>query len=482
MTQVLINNLNTLPVKNMNSVQKSTKTVGMDFGHIFEIKTNKNENNAEDFKLKDDVVQKGLDKDLYKSSKEDTQQLENNNKSDNELLDAKIDDKTVTEADSLKENIEDDSNINKFAGMIFKFDTDDFTTAENLLTDVVKEIIAEDDEIIDLTEITGEINDSEENIITNEESDDTEETIITEEEPTMYNELITLEDPTALLMFQSQIQHAALTETQDELTESVSGKTNLNSTSQNLNNVNAKNNAEVFKQLDAQFIKPADIVKNSQAEITRSKSESPKLSNVFNENIVKELNVEVVSSQSTETESSMSDLMQNQSPQEQTTRIMIQGDVKYESVAAEASKQVSQVKTTNIAPSKIIDQISKQLESMFNNSKLNMVLNPGSLGKLNLQLINTKAGIIAQFTVTTQETMDILSKGLNGLKEALLSQGVNIDNVSVRLENTESEYESDYTEQEGSGGGNKHQGAKKQKEDGKNFEEMMFNLENEDSV
>jgi flagellar hook-length control protein FliK len=72
---------------------------------------------------------------------------------------------------------------------------------------------------------------------------------------------------------------------------------------------------------------------------------------------------------------------------------------------------------------------------------------------------------------------------LSVLKENLLAQGVSVDNVSVRHENTESEYESDYTEQEeNSKGGYKHQEAKKQKENGKNFEEMMFNLENEENV
>ena len=215
--------------------------------------------------------------------------------------------------------------------------------------------------------------------------------------------------------------------------------------------------------------------------------------NLKNENIIKELNVEVISSQSAEAESSMGDFMQNQSPQEQTARIMIQGDIKYEAVASETEKNITQPKTsTNITPGRIIEQISKlehsasellsQLDGMVNNSKLNMVLNPGTLGKLNLQLVNSKEGIIAQFTATTQEAKDLLLKGLNGLKETLIANGVNVDNVSVKLENTESEQESDYTEQEGSRGGNKHQGAKKQKNEEKDFEEMMFNLENEGNV
>jgi flagellar hook-length control protein FliK len=169
----------------------------------------------------------------------------------------------------------------------------------------------------------------------------------------------------------------------------------------------------------------------------------------------------------------MSDLMQNQSPQEQTARIMIQGDIKYETIASETAKNTAQVKTADITPSKIIEQISKQLEGMYNTSKLNMVLNPGSLGKVNLQLMNSKDGLIAQFTVTTKEAHELLLKGIDGLKENLLAQGVNFDNVSVKLDEFESEYKFDWTEQEGSRGGNKQQNSKKQQEKDIEFDELF---------
>ena len=198
--------------------------------------------------------------------------------------------------------------------------------------------------------------------------------------------------------------------------------------------------------------------------------------------MVKELNVEVLSTQSAETETSAGDFMQNQSPQDHTARIMIQGDIKFDSIAQEIAKSTSQVKTADVTPSKIIEQISKQLDGMINNSKLNMVLNPGNLGKVNLQLVNTKAGLMAQFTVTTQDAKDLLMKGLDGLKESLLAQGISVDNVSVKLEETDSEYHFDWTEQDGSKGGNKQQFARKQKQDEKQFEQMMFELENEVNV
>ena len=73
-------------------------------------------------------------------------------------------------------------------------------------------------------------------------------------------------------------------------------------------------------------------------------------------------------------------------------------------------------------------------------------------------------------------------KGLDGLKDTLLAQGVNVDNVSVKVADTQkSEYEQDWTEQEGSRGGNKGQKNPDREEKEKGlFEQMMAQtLENE---
>jgi flagellar hook-length control protein FliK len=242
------------------------------------------------------------------------------------------------------------------------------------------------------------------------------------------------------------------------------------------------NSTAIFKQFESSNTKDISLVNITPKENIHVKQDVSKPSSVISENIVKELNVELLSSESAQSEGSMSDLMQNQSPQEQVTRVMIQGDIKYETVETKTAEATAQLKTAVSTPSKIVEQISKQLEGMINNSKLNMVLNPGTLGKVNLQLINTKEGLMAQFTVTTQDAKDLLLKGLDGLKESLLAQGVSVDSLSIKLEETDSENQFDWTEQEGSNGGNKQQQARKQKENEKDFEQMMFDIENENNV
>ena len=79
-------------------------------------------------------------------------------------------------------------------------------------------------------------------------------------------------------------------------------------------------------------------------------------------------------------------------------------------------------------------------------------------------------------------------KNVEGLRDSLLSHGMSVDNLNVKLSNTEkSSYNSDWTEQDGSQGGNKN----KERQNGKNknsnlFEKMMANNlsqdENEEQI
>ena len=228
-----------------------------------------------------------------------------------------------------------------------------------------------------------------------------------------------------------------------------------------------------------------EIVENSADEIVSSKTSENNVSNdsefVLEEELINELKIESINA---ETEGFGGDtLMQNQAPEEYALKAMINQEVEPFEVKVESTQNVqnsqnvqqSQAKAIDINPSRIIDQITKHLESLHSNSKVNIVLNPESLGKVNIQLLTTKEGLSAQFTVATQEARDILMKGLDSLKEALSSQGVGVDNVSVKLsESQKSEYKQDWTEQEGSNGGNKgsSQYNREEKEKGL-FEKMM---------
>lgn len=209
---------------------------------------------------------------------------------------------------------------------------------------------------------------------------------------------------------------------------------------------------------------------------------------VMEDEILKDLNIESIN---VDVETSGGDmLMQNQAPEEYALKAMINQDVdafelKLDSVnnVQNLQAQNAQTKVVDITPSRIIEQVAKQLEGLQNSSKVNIVLNPESLGKVNIQLLTTKDGLSAQFTVATQEARELLMKGLDGLKEALTAQGVGVDNVSVKIADSQkSEYRQDWTEQEGSRGGNKEQSKqdKEEKEKGL-FEKMMANVEQKEN-
>lgn len=231
-----------------------------------------------------------------------------------------------------------------------------------------------------------------------------------------------------------------------------------------------------------------EVQSNSETQTTSkevSKETEQSLEDIIDEDQLKELKIESIEAETSDS-TGEDDIMQNQTPEEQGVKAMLQADADFAEVKTEAKPAQTVQNTTKptssseVTSNKIIEQISKQMEGMYNGSKVNMVLNPESLGKVSIQLINTKEGLSAQFTVATQEARNLIMKGLDGLKDTLMSHGVSVDNVSVKINDAqESEYNADWTEQEGSRGGNKEQGSQKEQRGKEQFEQMMSFIENE---
>lgn len=231
-----------------------------------------------------------------------------------------------------------------------------------------------------------------------------------------------------------------------------------------------------------------EVQSNSETQTTSkevSKETEQSLEDIIDEDQLKELKIESIEAETSDS-TGEDDIMQNQTPEEQGVKAMLQADADFAEVKTDAKPAQTVQNTTKptssseVTSNKIIEQITKQMEGMYNGSKVNMVLNPESLGKVSIQLINTKEGLSAQFTVATQEARNLIMKGLDGLKDTLMSHGVSVDNVSVKINDAqESEYNADWTEQEGSRGGNKEQGSQKEQRGKEQFEQMMSFIENE---
>lgn len=148
------------------------------------------------------------------------------------------------------------------------------------------------------------------------------------------------------------------------------------------------------------------------------------------------------------------------------------------SMTVASQTSASATNHVNISKEDVLAQIHSKLQMMnsSNNAKLTMILNPESLGKVSIQLLSTKDGLTAEMQVASQAVKDILDSNLSNLKDTLSAQGVQVNEVSVKVSQSENNAEMDYTEQEGNGG-NKQDSNKQNKEQDKEKEfEKMFSM------
>ena len=144
---------------------------------------------------------------------------------------------------------------------------------------------------------------------------------------------------------------------------------------------------------------------------------------------------------------------------------------------------VSASNHVNISKEDVLAQIHSKLQMMnsTSNAKLTMVLNPESLGKVSIQLINTKDGLTAELQVASQAVKDILDSNLSNLKDTLSAQGVQVNDMSVKVSQSENNADMDYTEQEGNGGNKQEQDKRHQEQEKeKEFEKMFSKFQNDE--
>jgi len=208
-------------------------------------------------------------------------------------------------------------------------------------------------------------------------------------------------------------------------------------------------------------------------------------------NLFKELNAQV---NSAATDGSMSNNTQSQqSAQDELIKITIEGleqNIKGHDTKSINSvnfgKTITQTQTQTpkeISREQIIEQIFSKLQNAQQGSKMVITLNPESLGKVQVELVNSKNGLAAQMSVTNTLVKDILSKDLEGLKTALVSQGISVDNINIKVNDSfETTSKNDYLQQEKE---NKQEGQEfsrnREKEDEKqqkqqSFENIMGNV------
>jgi len=102
-----------------------------------------------------------------------------------------------------------------------------------------------------------------------------------------------------------------------------------------------------------------------------------------------------------------------------------------DNVQAQAPKELNS--------SDVLSQINSKLDTLQdeNTTKVTIVLKPEGLGKINLELINGKDGLVAKMTTDSAQVKQLLDKNLDSLRDTLGSQGVAVNTVSVKVDETQ---------------------------------------------
>ena len=435
MTQALLNNLNIQADNKFEFKDKFVKDNVEDFSKIFNLK---NENST---KTNNSNSDKDVSKDNYIVK----------------LTIADVKNENKPEIETLKNAIEDSVNISE------AFKAVDIT--------LVQEEIENTEELTVFDTKDDSENQNCENIPTTQNETITEDTTMRNDEMLLNQPL---ENPATAIMLQSQLhKHSFKEQENSESDQNENENTNVKSKEVN----KTLKNYDTIQKTEKDSLMAAI----SEKENSVNKAEGKRLKDIVEEKVVEDLNIETLEAECSNSETGSENLMSNQSPMEQAVKAMmhVEGGSKIEIVSSTQNNKTVHETNTN----RIFEQISKQIENLSNGSKVNIVMNPESLGRVSLQIVNLKEGLSAQFTVATQDAQNIIMKGLEGLKETLLAHGINVDSVVVKLQDSaDSEYQSDWTEQDGSNGGNKQQNTKHQKQDEKQFEQMMFEFEENGNV
>lgn len=162
-----------------------------------------------------------------------------------------------------------------------------------------------------------------------------------------------------------------------------------------------------------------------------------------------------VSTSSDSSSSNSNNLLNQQNAQEQAVKLSLessnstlQGTADSLTQPSSFDKTLQSVQTPPQAQAHTSHELSKadilsQIHTRLNNfqddasSKVTIILKPESLGKIHLELVTSKEGLTAQMTTDNVQVKELLDKNLEGLKETLSNQGVNVNNVSVKVSETQ---------------------------------------------
>ena len=199
---------------------------------------------------------------------------------------------------------------------------------------------------------------------------------------------------------------------------------------QNVNKIQKANETLAKSGINTQTLQNADakvedIEMSNELETNNNKFVETSQESMLRNKLAEDLNNNTqiqnqVQSQTTSADDVKTDFMQTQD----------------KAVKAENSQQKQP--TEDLDNIDILSQIRSKIDAtnLANSKKIVIGLTPESLGKLTIQITKGENGISAHILADNQQAKELLEKDLNNLKSTLQSQGVNVNNLSVKVSET----------------------------------------------
>lgn len=107
-------------------------------------------------------------------------------------------------------------------------------------------------------------------------------------------------------------------------------------------------------------------------------------------------------------------------------------------------------RTTTLNRSDIMSQVNAKFEELqkSGNNKVSIILQPENLGKVSVEIMNSKDGIVAKMTTDSQQVKELFDKNVEALKSNLSSQGVNVNNIKVECSQESANHAMNFEQQQ----------------------------------
>lgn len=114
--------------------------------------------------------------------------------------------------------------------------------------------------------------------------------------------------------------------------------------------------------------------------------------------------------------------------EEQKNEINTFNDIKVKSSTLVQTKLTTNIKTN------ILNQVNSKFEQLKDGTttKVNIILRPENLGKVGIELVSRPDGLTARILADTQQVKELLDKNIDMLKNSLQTQGVNVNNITIK--------------------------------------------------